>query len=327
MNIRKINKDVMAVSPVIATLMLVLVSVSAAGVFYVFQADWQENAVEQVSDANIKATLRIAGSTTVYPLTQVSEPYFESEYPLIDLQYQGGGSGAGRIAVGTGLADIGAASSDSTGKLDDFPDFDGNGEKDPGSENMQQFQVATGSVVIIINKANPWRDTLNTTGMTAADLQAIYMTGSNDSYSKIYDRSTVSGTEETFVLKLVGASATSPYQFEDSASTVSLIGVKGNEQMAEEVAKDARAIGFVEYGFSDDNADIVTCPYNQSGDLYGETAASDSGFDDSDYKGNRPCYYITVGEPTGLVKLWIDWITFPDNNIDMCELSGLYSIY
>jgi phosphate transport system substrate-binding protein len=337
MNMRKMKNQVYAVSPVIATLMLVLVSVGSAGVFYVFQNDWQSGAQDQVSDASIKETLRIAGSTTVYPLTQASEPFFEAEYPLIDLVYQGGGSGAGRTAVGTGLADIGAASSESiaSGKMDNYPDYDGDGKKDAGTPDIKQFLVASGSVVVIVNKDNPWwAAELSVDGLNQTQLREIYMTtGDNDSYTHIYDRSTVSGTEETFVLGLLGygkSDAASPYQIEDlyTASVVDITGKKGNPEVVEAVAAEKKAIGFVEAGFAYGNDKVVAVPFNVSAtEIYGDETGCDAGYDDEDYPGNRNCYYLTVGEPTGVVKLWIDWITFPDNNIDMCELAGLYTMY
>lgn len=108
--IRKLAKNARAVSPVIATLMLVLVAVGSAGVFYVWQSGWQETTTDSIEDTDMRATLKIGGSSTVYPVSILAAEAFMVDHPQYNIEVQKGGSDSGIIGAGEGILDIGAAS-------------------------------------------------------------------------------------------------------------------------------------------------------------------------------------------------------------------------
>lgn len=137
------KKQVYAVSPVIATLMLVLVSVGSAGVFYVWQSNWQESTTDSVQDTEIKGELTLGGSSTVYPVSVAAAEAFMDDFPQYKVQVKAGGSDTGIMGAGEGILDIGAASKDVSNEyFAKYPD-------------LVQITVGYDGVVPIVNDENP----------------------------------------------------------------------------------------------------------------------------------------------------------------------------
>ncbi|MDG6224560.1 MAG: substrate-binding domain-containing protein [Candidatus Thermoplasmatota archaeon] len=118
---KHMKNDKAGVSPVIATLILVLIAVAAGVAFFAWQSGWQEDATGNISNANAQTEITIGGSSTVYPFTAVAAEAFMEANPTVKISYQSGGSGAGTAGVREGVIDIGAASSDRT-QAKHFPD-------------------------------------------------------------------------------------------------------------------------------------------------------------------------------------------------------------
>jgi phosphate transport system substrate-binding protein len=110
MNNRNFSKAVEAVSPVVATLLLVLVAAGAAIGFGVFLNGFQKNAQSKTSSDTPQETLTIGGSSTVFELTEKALPQFRTAHPSIKIIDQEGGSTSGIQAACRGTVDIGAAS-------------------------------------------------------------------------------------------------------------------------------------------------------------------------------------------------------------------------
>lgn len=148
------KKNDAGVSPVIATLVLVLIAVAAGVAFYAWQASWQEDTTNKAGEVDGDNSISIAGSTTVYEFTAVAVPLFEDAYPSYTVHYSGGGSTLGKTAAGTGVVDIGSGSSFMTDfYYESYPDLDGDGEKDFGHE-MVETTVAWDAIVPVVPSAN-----------------------------------------------------------------------------------------------------------------------------------------------------------------------------
>jgi phosphate transport system substrate-binding protein len=104
-----------AVSPVVATLVLIVVAIVGAIAVGLIMSRVANNTSSQANVANVSSnaasTLTIGGSTTVYPVTQSAVAAFEAEYPGVNVQVAQGGSGAGMEGVIIGAINIGEASS------------------------------------------------------------------------------------------------------------------------------------------------------------------------------------------------------------------------
>ena len=106
----KFDADVSAVSPIVATLLLVLVAAGAAIGFGVFLNGFQHKTQDSTSSEASKDVIRVAGSTTVTPMVQAGLENFAAANPTYKIDLAAVGSGSGIRAVCHGNADIGMSS-------------------------------------------------------------------------------------------------------------------------------------------------------------------------------------------------------------------------
>ena len=67
--------------------------------------------ISPAPEGGVISTITTAGSSTVYPLSQIWAAYFHADNPGLSLNPSTGGSGLGQSLVSQGLIDIGASSS------------------------------------------------------------------------------------------------------------------------------------------------------------------------------------------------------------------------
>lgn len=152
MNNRNFSKATEAVSPVVATLLLVLVAAGAAIGFGVFLNGFQKDAQDNVSTDVSNQCLSIAGSSTVFEFTAIAEPLFENSDGGCDIVNNAGGSGAGLQSIGIGAVDIGAMSHDpTTSDLAKYPDLNKDGKKDFGVPDLTVTRVGFDAVVSVFS--------------------------------------------------------------------------------------------------------------------------------------------------------------------------------
>ena len=373
---KKLVKNAMAVSPIIATLMLVLVAVGSAGAFYVWQSGWQSGIEDKVSGSGeLQASLSIGGSSTVYEFTAVAGEYYMVANPNYKISYQSGGSGAGIAAVGTGAIDIGSASKPlTTEDKNKYPDLNKDGVKDYGRE-LVEHTVAWDAVAVVVSDDNFAAHGLISideldlaavyyansgavpadipgdvqAGITALDIvtpdgiiqwdelfetptHTISCVGAGD--VTIYDRDDKSGTEEVFSKKIID---TDEKELEtagiDTTNGAGNSGhYKGNQNLLTAIAKDPDALSFMSYGMAKaGDSGLKMIPFQGDHDTDPVTPSEDSimmgAEEDGAYDGARPINYITVGEATGDVKVYIDFCLQTEINQDICEVAGYISIY
>jgi len=341
---KKMKKDAEAISPVVATLLLVLVAVASVTAFYVWQSSWQKGITEQVGDTGVQSSLTIGGSTTVYDFMTVAADLYMKNNTNYKVTVQGGGSGAGIAAAASGAVDIGMSSNSLTdAQKTQYP-------------KLVETVVGKDGVCVVVPTAN----THLLTSMNSTVLYAIYaVNGGLTTFTaptwlphagakyiwsevpktaaqnngitsfcngaqtvKIYDRSDVSGTEEQFVKMLTG----SKKQLEDVGITASH--ALGNNALVAAVAADGDGIGFTPFGFITSSAGVaqLTGGFQSNGKLVPEVA-SVTNIKDLSYGGARVLEVLTNGAPTGSVKAFITFITSPQVNTQVCTSTGFVSIY
>jgi phosphate transport system substrate-binding protein len=341
---RKLVKNAQAVSPIIATLMLVLVAVGSAGAFYMWQTGWQSDVEGKAGSADVKASLSIGGSSTVYEFTAIAKEIFEASNPNYKIDLQKGGSGAGIAAAGMGLVDIGAASKDASSSFVDYPDLNRDNKKDLGVE-MIQTTVGYDGVVVVVDADQP-----DLTEISRATLETIYesvyngvpvtwdtidtnLTGTTQCAStnavNTYDRSDESGTEECFCAKLMDKDLLDASKQMPSGYCTFSFG--SNQELVAALADDTDGIGFTAWGISENTPGIRVIPFSEDGaNLCGDDAdglPSATEIKSNEWPGSRPLNFLTVGKPTGAAKVFIDFCLTPKANLDMCELSDYVSLY
>ncbi|MDD5615176.1 MAG: substrate-binding domain-containing protein [Candidatus Methanoperedens sp.] len=301
--IRAFLHDAKAVSPAIATLILIVIAaVAAAGVGILVQSA-QKNAGDQTAnkDMSVNGEFGIKGSTTVLPISQHEITDFSKKYPAIKITTAGGGSGTGRALVFNKQVDV-AASSDI---WPNGPQTDPTtGLKYDGREKaviqgtgqdafIYETKIGTGMIVVagnvkigatqakainVVNNtvASGWDAgnatlTVNTTALRAAYIGTTSLSiGGQD--IAVVQRSDDSGTEETFA-KWINVK-NSVGQLDSSAH-----GESGNQGIRDYIASTPNTIGFVDIGFAAGGAngkDLVT-PASQNGIQANSTTSGANG--------------------------------------------------
>lgn len=328
---KRIEKDVLAISPVIATLMLVLIAVAAASGFYLWQSGWQQDMQDDVGGVDITNTLTIAGSSTVYEFMTPAAADYMTENPSYSISISNVGSGAGIVAIGSGTCDIGMASRAlKASEIEAYPD-------------LIQTTIAYDGIVMVMNDA--LSAALTTAGINATEMKGITQAIALDVYDGdidtvgelahaldatvnatvdttslvTYDRADESGTEDGFAEKMLN----SKDFFKTNSADVS---VTGNQGMIDAMqAGTNMRIGFASFGMAE-SADVDYFGFNG---INPSAKAIALGVLDSTntaaYDASRPLVILTNGEPTGEIQAFINYILEAENNIEFCEDAGFIS--
>jgi len=261
--------------------------------------------------AQLSGTIKISGSTTIYPVSQLLARSFSDKYPGVKVDVQAGGSGKGMTDVGSGLVDIGMASEEVPADiLAKYPD-------------IVTHKIGESAVVVIANSAD------DVSSIDAKDLSLLYDNVSEkpaafNGYT-VYTRAEKSGTADTF----------STYLFNNKSAiynSAATTGVNGNQAMVDAVAAKPKSIGFVDFGFAKNAPAVKIIGIRDENGSYAPPTAENlikvfKGTDKSLYPAGltRPLNFLTKGQPTPLVKSFIDYAKSPEGKYAFDE-NGFFSI-
>ena len=330
MSMKKIKKDIEAISPVVATLMLVLVAVASVTAFYVFQSNWQAEQAKNVDNVDIDSgspfSIDIAGSSTVYEFMVPAAEAYMDKYAQATVTVSSIGSGAGKNAIIAGQTDMGTMSkawttTDST----TYPTI------------VATTIAYDGVVVVIGDKAVAEHDMTPAMleALEAVDMQALYNTGMTWGEFKFaldgtyavgtdaedidpvvcYERADESGTEDGFKDLILGKG--NPCNSDASAT--------GNQGMIDAIAADADGIGFTSYGMAKANdsmnmfeLDGVACT---AANIKAEMISGNG------YDASRPLVVLTQEDANEYVQNFLEFILEAGNNVEFCADGGFVSLY
>lgn len=327
--IRKLFNDEAGVSPIVATLVLVVVAIAGAAavgtILGSFSSDVSDSASTEGAASGASTQLLIAGSSTVQPVSELLAKEFMKQNSGIKVTVQAGGSGAGITSAKLGIVDIGASSEDVDTVLE-YPE-------------LQKHQIGASAVVMIGNGIT------NTTVPTKAQILALYKAAGTDGKvnettlnaagftstggngATLFQRSETSGTEETFAKFIDGTSKT----WIDNTKAV---GKSGNAGVLAAVESTTDSIGFVDFGFAESSTStaLKILPVDRmttavvkdvksgiKATLKGETSTFPSGL-------TRPLLYLTNGAPSTIEKSFIDFATQPAQKGYFTQV-GYFSMY
>ncbi len=232
--------------------------------------------------AGQKGEIRIAGGTAHIPVMMEAAKRIMTANPDIHITVAGGGSGVGIKQVGQGLVDI------------------GNSGRKPKDEEvsrygLKMFQWAVDGVGIIVHPSNHLRD------LTQEQVQKIFAgtttnwreLGGPDHTIDLYTRDASSGTREVFWKKALAKG-----EIAGSANFV-----VSNGAMKAAISQDPYGIGYVSVGHIDGSVAPVA---------FNGVEPSLANVKNGKYPIARGLYSNTKGEPTGLVKAFIDYLFTPD---------------
>ena len=344
MNFKNMNES--AVSPIVATLVLIVVAVVRAVAVGTIMGTFSSDVAEQTNVGDVggasSAEILIAGSTTVQPASELLAKAYMNAHQGVKVTVQGGGSDAGIASALMGIADIGAASKA-------VPD-------DAKYADLQTHQIGGSAVVVVTSD-----DTVK--NMSSAMLKQAYELADADgkvsltvvdgnvtavaagTTHTLFQRAEGSGTEETFAEWLGG-----DYKAAKNVDTSKAAGRTGNAGVLAAVKSTTNSIGFVDYGFAvaADKADGVQIVGMSSDAGTSYTASIDDGASASTLKKqilnslkgtakfpldtvtggkelSRPLNYITSGSPNSVVKNYIEFAQSPGAK-DLINDAGMFSI-
>jgi phosphate transport system substrate-binding protein len=225
-----------------------------------------------------QGTIRIAGGTAHIPVMKEAAKQIMTRYKDIAITVAGGGSGLGIKQVGEGLVDIGnSGRKPKPGEIEKY--------------NLKMFKWAIDGVGAVVNPAN------RVQSLTKEQLKDVF-SGKIGDWSAlggvkhtitVYTRDESSGTRDVFWKKALD---------KGPISSKALF-VPSNGAMKTAVANDPYAIGYVSVGHMDETVVPVA--------LDGVAPTLDT-VKSGQYKIARGLYSNTKGDPTGLTRLFIDYL-------------------
>jgi len=246
------------------------------------------------------------GSDTLVNLALAwAEAYIELE-PEIRISVTGGGSGTGIAAMINGTVDIANASR--AMKQKEIDSAKGNGI-DP-----VEFVVARDAIAVVVNPENPV-DTL--TLEQISDMYTLKITnwqevGGEDRPIVLLSRESNSGTYVYFLENVI--------RLGDKESELlfapDTLLMPSSEGISAEVRQNPNAMGYDGLGYVTHDQKVIAVARDDAGPF---VLPSVDTVNDGSYPISRPLYMYTAGEPTGAIKVYLDWI-LGDGQIIVPEL-------
>ena len=261
MKMKRLFQNENAVSPIVATLILVVVAIAGAAavgtIMGSFSSDVSDEASAEDAAAGASTQLVVAGSTSVTPLVESLKSGFEESNSGIQINIQdNGGDTAGIAAVGKNIIDIGLLSRELTSSEEEkYPDLETHwigssgvviiGGENIASEYTPSLPNVTGTNFADLTTDNLY-DMYNTAGsggvVPNANATNLNITGGGD--VTLYKRSeTLSGPEYIFSKYIAHGDG-------DFIAGTKAVEVTGDREMLEKIANDPNGLGFVDFRFA-----------------------------------------------------------------------------
>ena len=245
----------------------------------------------------LSGSIKIIGSNTVTPLTFIWAEQFMKVHPKVRIAVSGPGSGAGIAALINGTTDICQASR--TIKASEVDQAQANGV------NPYETTVALDALSVVVHPSNPVSE------LTFAQLSAIYTNqvtswqevGGSDAPIVAISRDTNSGTHVFFkehVVQMQGLDT----ENKDLEYGTEVLFLPSTEQGVTEVAKNPNAIFYPGLGYVTDAVKLLAIKKTADDPAVLPSVATAL---DGSYPVARPLLYYTNGEPTDIIKAFIDY--------------------
>ena len=249
-------------------------------------------------ESHTTATISNKGSDTIVNLALAWAEAYQEILPEVSLSVTGGGSGTGIAALINGTVDIANASRQI--KSEERAEAEANGV------TPTEFVIARDAIAIIVNHENP------VDNLTLQLISDIYSgkinnwieVGGDDRPIVRLSRETNSGTHVYFlenVLRL-GDKQT------DTLFSVDTLLLPSSEGITAEIRQNPNAIGYDGLGYVTDEVKVVAVGISPDGPfVYPSPETVNSNL----YPIARDLYMYTAGEPSGVIKEYLDWILNP----------------
>jgi phosphate transport system substrate-binding protein len=240
-------------------------------------------------------TIENKGSDTLVNLALAwAEAYMEL-HPEVRLSVTGGGSGTGIAAMINATVDIANASRQM--KAEEVEAAEANGV------SPVEFVVARDAIAVVVHPSNP------VDGLTFQQISDIYTgkvtnwqeVGGDDHPIVLLSRESNSGTYVYFLENVVRMGrADSGLLFSPDALLM-----PSSEGITSEVRQNPNAIGYDGLGYVTPEQKVVAVARDAGGPYVMPAVET---VNDGSYPISRPLFMYTAGEPTGQIKVYLDWV-------------------
>lgn len=248
----------------------------------------------------------VKGSDTMVILAQSWAENYMKEHPGLTIQVTGGGSGVGIAALINGGTDICEASRP-------MKEVEQVQVKNRQGKDVKETPVALDGLAIYVSESNPIQS------FTEPQLKGIYTgkitswreVGGKDSRIVAYGRENSSGTYQFFKEHVLTN--------EDFAREIQTL--PGTGAIVNAVSKDPASIGYGGIAYASGIRVVPVRRDEKSEPVTPSLATVKTG----QYPLSRNLFFYTIGEPSGDVKAFIDWVLGPEGQ-KVCETVGYYPI-
>ena len=239
------------------------------------------------------------GSDTMVNLALAWAETYQALHPELSLSVTGGGSGTGIAALINNT--VGIANASRRIKQEEIDEAKANGI------TPVEFTVASDAIGIIVNRDNP------VDRLTLGQLADIF-TGRIDNWSEVggddleivrLSRETNSGTHVYFLETVIRLGSK---ENSDIFSRDTLL-LPSSEGIIAEVRDNPHAIGYDGLGYITDEVKVIAVAPDESSPYILPSVAT---VNDGSYPIARDLYMYTPGEPSTIVKAYIEWILSPE---------------
>jgi len=235
------------------------------------------------------------GSDTVVNLALAWAEKYQGDHPEIRISVTGGGSGTGIASLVNGTVDIANASRQI--KQEEIDQAKSN-----GVEPVEHI-IARDAIAVIVNPENPVNE------LTLQQISDIYSgkitnwqeVGGEDRPIVRLSRETNSGTHVYFLETVLRLGS----KEDKTLFSMDTLLLPSSEGIIAEVRQNPNAIGYDGLGYVPKDLKMIAIAKEAGGTYVLPSIAT---VNDKSYAIARDLYMYTNGEPTGVVKEYLDWI-------------------
>ncbi len=235
------------------------------------------------------------GSDTIVNLALAWAEKYQSDHPDVRISVTGGGSGTGIAALVNGTVDVANASRKI--KEEEISEAQSN-----GVEPVEHI-IARDAIAVIVNPKNPVNE------LTLQQISDIYSgkytnwqeVGGEDRPLVRLSRETNSGTHVYFLETVLRLGS----KEDKTLFSMDTLLLPSSEGIISEVRDNPNAIGYDGLGYVPSDLKTIAVAKEEGGAY---VLPSIETVNDKSYAIARDLYMYTDGEPTGIVKEYLDWI-------------------
>lgn len=247
------------------------------------------------------------GSDTIVNLALAWAERYQELHPEVRISVTGGGSGTGIASLINGTVDIANASRKMKPK--EIQNAESNGV------NPVEFVIARDAIAVIVHLENPVEQ------LTIKQISDIY-SGKINNWQEVggenrpivrLSRETNSGTHVYFLEEVIRQGK------EDDQTLFSpdTLLLPSSEGISAEIRQNPNAIGYDGLGYVTEEMKVIAVASEPGGEY---VLPSSKSVNNGTYPIARDLYMYTNGEPTGLIKSYLEWIQSPPAQEIVTEL-------